>query len=59
MTKKTIPEKNTVLYQCEACGLKYAARETADTCHAWCTEHKSCNLDIIKEAVREDSTATS
>jgi hypothetical protein len=50
---KTISEKNTVLYQCEACGLKYAAQETAGKCLAWCTEHKSCNLDIIKEAVRE------
>lgn len=39
------------LFQCEECGLKYAKKETAEKCEAWCREHKSCNLEIIKEAV--------
>ena len=40
-----------VLYQCEACGFKYKDEETAKRCEAWCNEHHSCNLDIVKEAV--------
>jgi len=39
------------LYQCEECGLFYADEETAKKCQAWCTEHRSCNLEIIKHAV--------
>lgn len=41
------------LYQCDECGLKYADKETAEKCQAWCTEHKSCNLDIITNAVKD------
>jgi len=38
-------------YQCGECGLKYKDRKIADQCEAWCEEHKSCNLDIIKYSV--------
>ena len=48
-----IPEVK--LYQCHECGLKYKEKEIADKCEAWCREHKSCNLEIIKYAVGEDS----
>lgn len=41
-------------YRCEACGMKYAAKEWAQMCEAWCTEHKSCNLDIIAHALPRD-----
>lgn len=40
-------------YKCEECGLIYLDRETAEKCQAWCSEHKSCNLEIIKHAVKE------
>jgi len=40
------------LYQCEECGFKYAKKETAEKCQAWCKEHKSCNLEIIKDAIK-------
>lgn len=40
-------------YRCEACGLLYADKGTAERCQAWCIEHHSCNLDIIKDAVSE------
>lgn len=52
---KIIQKSDKTLYQCEECGLKYADKETAEKCQAWCSEHKSCNLDIIKYAV-EDTT---
>lgn len=43
------------LYQCDECKLFYRKEETAKRCEAWCSEHKSCNLDIIKDAVDADS----
>lgn len=47
-------EKNaSQLYQCEECGLWYSKEELAAKCEAWCAEYKSCNLDIIKFAVKE------
>lgn len=44
---------NKTLYQCEECGLKYENKEIAEKCQAWCKEHKSCNLEIIKHAEKE------
>jgi len=55
---KVVLGKEGDLFQCEACDLKYASREVGEKCEAWCTEHKSCNLDIIKSAVQEDVPPT-
>ena len=41
------------VYQCEECGLKYSNKETAGKCQTWCSENKSCNLDVIKYAVKD------
>ena len=51
------------LYQCEECGFRYAddstllitGKEWAEKCEAWCKEHKSCNLEIIVHAVKEET----
>ena len=53
MVVKTTKENN--LYQCKECGLRYRKKETAEKCESWCKEHKSCNLDIIKDAIAEDA----
>ena len=50
---KIIEKNNLTRYQCEECGLVYAEKEIAEKCRAWCKEHNSCNLDIIKNAVQE------
>lgn len=50
---KVVQKKNGEYYKCEECGLFYADDETAKKCQAWCAEHKSCNLDIIKHAIEE------
>lgn len=47
---KNANQKNRKLFQCSECGLRYAEKEIAEKCEAWCKEHKSCNLDIIKYA---------
>lgn len=43
--------------QCPECGLKYQKKEWADKCEAWCKKHKSCNLDIIKHAEKNEEVA--
>ncbi|MBI2096030.1 MAG: hypothetical protein HYT43_00085 [Candidatus Taylorbacteria bacterium] len=47
---KEILKNNKKFYQCQECGLVYADKETAEKCQAWCIEHRSCNLEIIKHA---------
>jgi len=39
-------------YQCEECGLWYKDKEISEKCQAWCKEHKSCNLEIIKHSIK-------
>ncbi len=39
-------------YQCEECGLWYKNKEISEQCQAWCKEHKSCNLEIIKHSIK-------
>jgi len=55
---KIIQQNDKTLYQCEECGLKYESKEIAEKCQVWCSEHKSCNLDIIKNAVKEPAKGT-
>lgn len=44
------PEK---VFACPECGMSYKDAEWAKKCAAWCKEHKSCNLEIIKHAVEQ------
>lgn len=48
---KLISYNNKQYYQCEECHLLYESKEFAEKCQAWCREHRSCNVDIIKYAV--------
>lgn len=43
--------KTEKLFVCAECGLEYKDAEWAKKCAAWCKEHQSCNMDIIKHAV--------
>lgn len=49
---KEIQEGEQTLYKCEECGLNYQEKEIAEKCQAWCKETNSCNLEIIKFAVK-------
>jgi len=40
------------IYQCGECGLSYEDKEISEKCQAWCKEHKSCNLEIIKHSIK-------
>ena len=41
------------LFACPECGLFYLEEALAKKCEAWCSEHRSCNLEIIKHAVKK------
>ncbi len=41
------------LYTCKICGLEYKERSWSEKCRKWCTEHKSCNLEIAKHAANK------
>ncbi|MBI5004183.1 alpha/beta hydrolase [Candidatus Kaiserbacteria bacterium] len=53
---KTSEGSNRV-FTCPVCGMQYKDEEIAKRCEAWCTEHHSCNLDIISHAVKHSSIA--
>ena len=40
-------------YQCPECGFKYKEKEWAEKCEAWCREYHTCNLEIIKHAIKK------
>ena len=39
-----------ILYQCKECGFHYADKNIAEKCEKWCEEHKTCNVEITKNA---------
>jgi hypothetical protein len=43
------PEK---LFVCPECNFSYKEAEWAKKCAAWCKEHHTCNVEIIKHAVK-------
>ena len=48
---REVKKENNTYFQCEECNLLYPDKEIAEKCQAWCAEHQSCNLEIIKYAV--------
>ena len=39
-------------FLCEECGMVYLEKDMAQKCEDWCKKYKSCNLEIIKHAVK-------
>lgn len=40
------------IYKCSVCGLEYLKEKWAKECEKWCREHKSCNLEITRHALK-------
>ena len=40
------------IYSCKICGLKYKEEKIAKDCENYCRKYKSCNLEIIKNAIK-------
>jgi hypothetical protein len=49
---KQTKKQGKTFYQCEECKLVYKSKEWAKKCEDWCKENKSCNIEIIKHAVK-------
>lgn len=45
--------KSDKSFVCPECGLFYKDSKWAGKCAAWCKEHKTCNVEIIKHAVEK------
>jgi hypothetical protein len=39
------------IYLCHRCGYAYREKEWAQKCEAWCTRHKTCNLEINEHRI--------
>jgi len=40
-------------YKCGYCGLEYPEEKYAQSCHAFCTKHKACSLEITRRALNK------
>lgn len=49
---KEIVKGGNKYYQCGECKLIYKMKRLAERCEDWCEKNKSCNLEIIKNAVK-------
>lgn len=47
-----IGNRGKTYFQCSECGLYYKNKDMAKKCENFCKKYKSCNLDIIKHAVK-------
>ncbi|MFB6212734.1 MAG: hypothetical protein ABEI53_02900 [Candidatus Magasanikbacteria bacterium] len=39
------------IFRCEECGLHYETIQKAEECENWGKDNKSCNLEIIQDAL--------
>lgn len=51
MVKEAV-KNNKTYYQCEECSMFYSDKKIAKECEDWCKKNKSCNIQIIKHAVK-------
>lgn len=51
---KEMRKGRRIYFACEECGLLYKEKAWAEECQKWCRENKSCNLEIIKQAIKND-----
>jgi len=41
-----------IVFKCEKCGWLYRDEDIATKCENWCKNHKSCNLEYQKHAIK-------
>ena len=51
---KEVENKNKKYYQCENCKFHFEDKNIAQKCEDFCNKNNSCNVDIIKYAVKLD-----
>jgi len=52
---KIIQKENKIYYQCEECHHIYENEVLAKKCEDWCQKYQSCNLEIVKQAIKFQS----
>lgn len=52
-TAEAAPVSYQAAYACAVCGISYYEKAAAEACARWCGKHPSCNLEIIKYAIKE------
>jgi len=45
-----------LVFKCEKCGWLYNNPGFADKCEIWCTNNRSCNIEITKHAIKVGGT---
>ena len=51
MVNKDI-KNGEIYYKCSECLMRYSNKSLAEKCEEWCKKHKSCNINLIKYAVK-------
>lgn len=49
---KEIKKGKRVYFECKECGFLYKEKIWAAKCQKWCSQNKSCNLEITKHAIK-------
>lgn len=52
---KEIEEQGRKVYQCDICKFKYEDKNWAEKCEAWCKKTHSCNIEITKHAIKNET----
>ena len=52
---KVVKRNSHLYFLCEEYGFVYEAREWALKCEEWCARNKSCNMDIVRHAIKDNS----
>jgi hypothetical protein len=50
---KEIKKNSKNIYFCTECGMAYAENKWAKKCEKWCLKHHTCNIEIVKHAIRK------
>ncbi len=51
---KKIDIKGKEAFICENCKLAYLDSSIAQKCENWCNENNSCNIEMIKDAIKNE-----
>jgi len=49
---KELTKANVRYFQCEECDMFYLDKKIAHECEDWCRKNHSCNILIIKHAIK-------
>ena len=51
---KKYNKNNKTYFICEECNMRYKTEELAQKCEDFCRKNKSCSIEIIKHAIKDE-----